>query len=202
MSNHSTLHPLSRVLPTRPFGPMRSPARALGWFSIGLGLAELTMPQKAGARRRRAERADADAHLRPARDRHRHRHPDLEGSVAVALGPRRRRRARRRHGRRRPRHPRSAAAHARLGRDAPRHRLRRHEGRREGGAGEEAREAVLARLHRPLRISTIGRRDARRCLEAEHADGTAARPCHGDGRKPGAAAHAGGRADRFVTALT
>jgi hypothetical protein len=41
----STTHPLSRVLPTRPEGPMRVPARALGWFSIGLGLAELTMPR-------------------------------------------------------------------------------------------------------------------------------------------------------------
>ncbi len=42
----STLHPLSRVLPTRPLGPMRAPARALGWFSIGLGLAELAMPRR------------------------------------------------------------------------------------------------------------------------------------------------------------
>jgi hypothetical protein len=42
----STLHPLSRVLPRKPLGPMRSPARALGWFSIGLGLAELAMPRR------------------------------------------------------------------------------------------------------------------------------------------------------------
>ena len=42
----STSHPLSRVLPNRPRGPMRSPARALGWFSIGLGLAELAMPRR------------------------------------------------------------------------------------------------------------------------------------------------------------
>ena len=42
----STLHPLSRVLPSKPLGPMRSPARALGWFSIGLGLAELAMPRR------------------------------------------------------------------------------------------------------------------------------------------------------------
>lgn len=42
----STLHPLSRILPTRPVGPMRVPARALGWFSIGLGLAELAMPRR------------------------------------------------------------------------------------------------------------------------------------------------------------
>jgi len=42
----STLHPLSRILPTKPYGPMRSPARALGWFSIGLGLAELAMPRR------------------------------------------------------------------------------------------------------------------------------------------------------------
>ena len=42
----STSHPLSRVLPNRPVGPMRSPARALGWFSIGLGLAELAMPRR------------------------------------------------------------------------------------------------------------------------------------------------------------
>jgi hypothetical protein len=41
----STRHPLSRVLPSRPQGPMRVPARALGWFSIGLGLAELAMPR-------------------------------------------------------------------------------------------------------------------------------------------------------------
>jgi len=38
-------HPLSRALPKTPLGPMRSPARALGWFSIGLGLAELAMPR-------------------------------------------------------------------------------------------------------------------------------------------------------------
>src|SRR5690349_15456940 len=42
----STQHPLSRVLPTKPYGPMRSPARALGWFSIALGLAELAMPRR------------------------------------------------------------------------------------------------------------------------------------------------------------
>jgi hypothetical protein len=41
----STSHPLSRVLSNRPLGPMRAPARALGWFSIGLGLAELAMPK-------------------------------------------------------------------------------------------------------------------------------------------------------------
>ncbi len=46
MSKESTLHPLSRILPTRPEGPMRVPARALGWFSIGLGLAELMMPRR------------------------------------------------------------------------------------------------------------------------------------------------------------
>lgn len=38
-------HPLSRVIPSRPLGPMRSPARALGWFSIALGVAELVMPR-------------------------------------------------------------------------------------------------------------------------------------------------------------
>jgi len=38
-------HPLSKILPKHPIGPMRSPARALGWFSIGLGLAELAMPR-------------------------------------------------------------------------------------------------------------------------------------------------------------
>ena len=42
----SIRHPLSRVLPSRPQGPMRVPARALGWFSIGLGLAELVMPRR------------------------------------------------------------------------------------------------------------------------------------------------------------
>jgi len=41
----STQHPLSKALSNRPLGPMRSPARALGWFSIGLGLAELAMPR-------------------------------------------------------------------------------------------------------------------------------------------------------------
>ncbi|MGZ8260435.1 MAG: hypothetical protein ACXWUL_07785 [Caldimonas sp.] len=41
----STQHPLSRALPKYPLGPMRSPARALAWFSIGLGLAELAMPR-------------------------------------------------------------------------------------------------------------------------------------------------------------
>jgi hypothetical protein len=38
-------HPLSKALAKTPIGPMRSPARALGWFSIGLGLAELAMPR-------------------------------------------------------------------------------------------------------------------------------------------------------------
>jgi hypothetical protein len=38
-------HPLSKILPKTPLGPMRAPARALGWFSIGLGLAELAMPR-------------------------------------------------------------------------------------------------------------------------------------------------------------
>ena len=37
-------HPLSKYLPKKPEGPMRSPARALGWFSIGLGFAELAIP--------------------------------------------------------------------------------------------------------------------------------------------------------------
>ena len=46
MTQHSNRHPLSRVLPSRPQGPMRVPARALGWFSIALGLAELTMPRR------------------------------------------------------------------------------------------------------------------------------------------------------------
>lgn len=41
----STKHPLSKILPKTPLGPMRSPARALGWFSIGLGLAELALPR-------------------------------------------------------------------------------------------------------------------------------------------------------------
>ena len=40
-----TTHPLSRLLPKRPEGPMRAPARALGWFSIGMGLAEVLMPR-------------------------------------------------------------------------------------------------------------------------------------------------------------
>jgi hypothetical protein len=39
-------HPLSMALPKTPIGPMRAPARALGWFSIGLGLAELAMPRR------------------------------------------------------------------------------------------------------------------------------------------------------------
>src|SRR5678816_797739 len=46
MNTVTTLHPMSRALPNRPLGPMRSPARALGWFSIGLGLAELAMPRR------------------------------------------------------------------------------------------------------------------------------------------------------------
>ena len=41
----NTRHPLSRMLPKKPEGPMRAPARALGWFSIGLGLAALIMPR-------------------------------------------------------------------------------------------------------------------------------------------------------------
>jgi hypothetical protein len=46
MSNDDIRHPLSRVMPSRPLGPMRSPARALAWFSIALGLAELAMPRR------------------------------------------------------------------------------------------------------------------------------------------------------------
>ena len=38
-------HPLSNAFSNRPRGPMRSPARVLGWYSIGLGLAELLMPR-------------------------------------------------------------------------------------------------------------------------------------------------------------
>ena len=38
-------HPFSKALSNRPKGPMRSPARALGWFSIGLGLAEVLLPR-------------------------------------------------------------------------------------------------------------------------------------------------------------
>jgi len=45
MSTTTFQHPLSKALPKTPLGPMRSPARALGWFSIGLGLAELAMPR-------------------------------------------------------------------------------------------------------------------------------------------------------------
>jgi hypothetical protein len=41
----SNQHPLSKALPKMPLGPMRAPARALAWFSIGLGLAELAMPR-------------------------------------------------------------------------------------------------------------------------------------------------------------
>ena len=46
MSKESFQHPLSRVMPSRPHGPMRVPARALGWFGIALGLAELAMPRR------------------------------------------------------------------------------------------------------------------------------------------------------------
>jgi hypothetical protein len=46
MSTNEFRHPLSRVLPSRPQGPMRVPARALGWFSIAIGLAELALPRK------------------------------------------------------------------------------------------------------------------------------------------------------------
>jgi hypothetical protein len=64
MSKHSIQHPLFRVLPSRPRGPMRVPARALGWFSIAVGLAALTMPREGGPGHWRAEPADADARLR------------------------------------------------------------------------------------------------------------------------------------------
>ena len=46
MSDHVPKHPLSRVLASRPRGPMRVPARALGWFSIAAGLAALAMPRR------------------------------------------------------------------------------------------------------------------------------------------------------------
>ncbi len=45
-SDDDYTHPLSKALAKTPQGPMRSPARALGWFSIGLGLAELLLPRK------------------------------------------------------------------------------------------------------------------------------------------------------------
>jgi uncharacterized membrane protein len=45
MNSTSFQHPLSRILPKKPLGPMRAPARALGWFSIGLGLTELLAPR-------------------------------------------------------------------------------------------------------------------------------------------------------------
>lgn len=38
-------HPLSKLLPRYPKGPMRVPARLLGWFSVALGLAELAAPR-------------------------------------------------------------------------------------------------------------------------------------------------------------
>lgn len=44
MNHNDIQHPLSKFLPQRTKGPMRSPARVLGWFSIGLGLAELALP--------------------------------------------------------------------------------------------------------------------------------------------------------------
>jgi hypothetical protein len=44
-SGTNVKHPLSRALTNRPKGPMRAPARALGWFSIGLGIAQLLMPR-------------------------------------------------------------------------------------------------------------------------------------------------------------
>lgn len=44
--NNEFQHPLSKALPKTPQGPMRSPARALGWFGIGLGLAQLLMPRR------------------------------------------------------------------------------------------------------------------------------------------------------------
>lgn len=46
MNTETFRHPLSRALPSRPRGPMRVPARALGWFSIALGLAELAVPRR------------------------------------------------------------------------------------------------------------------------------------------------------------
>ena len=45
MNHSSTKHPLSRALAKTPIGPMRAPARVLGWFSIGVGLAELALPR-------------------------------------------------------------------------------------------------------------------------------------------------------------
>jgi len=45
MSTTTFQHPLSKALPKTPTGPMRAPARVLGWFSIGRGLAELAMPR-------------------------------------------------------------------------------------------------------------------------------------------------------------
>lgn len=38
-------HPLSRLLPRKPQGPMQVPARLLGWFSIALGATELLAPR-------------------------------------------------------------------------------------------------------------------------------------------------------------
>jgi len=44
MNDYQPMHPLSAHLPHRPEGPMRSPARVLGWLGIGLGIAGLLMP--------------------------------------------------------------------------------------------------------------------------------------------------------------
>jgi hypothetical protein len=45
LDTEGTRHPLSKFVAYGPKGPMRSPARVLGWFSVGLGLAELLAPR-------------------------------------------------------------------------------------------------------------------------------------------------------------
>ena len=45
LETEGTRHPLSKLVNYGPEGPMRSPTRVLGWFSIALGLAELLAPR-------------------------------------------------------------------------------------------------------------------------------------------------------------
>ena len=75
--------------------PMEQLVRGLGYFSIGLGLAELLAPRQVsrGAGMHRQDYSFAG--VRPSRNRNRNRHPHRKQSAALAVGSRRRGRPRR-----------------------------------------------------------------------------------------------------------
>ena len=85
-------------IPAGTAGPTRPPdalARGLGWFSIALGVAEITAPHRL-ARTLGMDGHERGRRLRRAGGGERDRHPGLRRPDALDLGPGRRRRARHR----------------------------------------------------------------------------------------------------------